>query len=81
MAAVAMIIAHENPFNRYILNDNALYFKTSEDIRRLLNADNEWINKKAEWTLNNKMLIVEKYQWEKVVDQYEELFRSVLEVK
>jgi glycosyltransferase involved in cell wall biosynthesis len=79
MAAGSMIIAHENPFNRYILNDNALYFTTSEDITRHLNADNEWIKKKPEWTLNNKKLISENYQWDQITDQYENLFRRVLE--
>jgi len=35
MAAGAMIIAHDNPFNRYVLKGNALFFQSSGDISRL----------------------------------------------
>jgi glycosyltransferase involved in cell wall biosynthesis len=78
MASEAMIIAHDNPFNRYILQGNAQYFTSSDDIARILGSEHEWISKKAEWVENNKRLIAENYQWDKVADLYEELFRRVL---
>jgi len=81
MAAGATIIGHDNPFIRNILNDNALYFSSSDDITYLLASENEWINKKQEWAANNIRLISEKYQWDQITDQYEDLFRKVLEEK
>ncbi len=75
MAAGAMIIAHDNPFNRYVLNNNGMYFSSADDIARILTNENEWISKKEQWTRNNKKEIQENYQWERMVDQYEELFR------
>ena len=78
MAAGAMIIAHNNPFNRYILNENALYFNSDYEIVQFLRAENEWINKKPEWIENNQKVITENYRWDQITDQYEDLFRRVM---
>jgi len=81
MASGAVIIAHDNPFLRHILNENAMFFNTSEDISGILDNENDWISKKPVWTANNKKLISENYRWDRITDQYEDLFRKVLEGK
>lgn len=70
MASRALIAAHDNIFNRAVLGDNALYFKTSTDVCVLTGREieeplrNRMINK-------NITLIKEKYSQQKIIDNYE----------
>jgi glycosyltransferase involved in cell wall biosynthesis len=74
MAAGARIIAHDNPFNRYILEEDALYFKTKDELAPLLRElENRWPSS-AELIRNNKEKIRTDYQWENIIKQYENLF-------
>jgi len=36
MAGRAFIVAHNNPFNKYVLGEDALYFYTADDIKRCI---------------------------------------------
>jgi len=76
MASNAYIAAHDNPFNRNVLGEGGFYFKTAEDIARLLkNFTDEYREKFIE---KNRQKIEEIYNWEKVSKQYLQVFEEVL---
>lgn len=77
MAAGARIIAHDNPFNRYILEEDALYFKTKDELApQLREIENKWPSS-VELIRNNKEKIRTDYQWDNIIKQYENLFEDL----
>lgn len=77
MASACFTLAKDNPFNRDVLADCGMYFK-----------DVDSLTEKMHWALNNidileeykekaQVRILDKYSWEKVSDQYEQLFQEV----
>ncbi len=77
MASGAFIVAHENPFNRDILGDDALYFKSAEDITSLLKGRPSSASDRQRIIDANLDKIRDRYRWDKVVDAYEKLFRDI----
>jgi glycosyltransferase involved in cell wall biosynthesis len=71
MASEALIAAHNNPFNKSVLNTDAFYFSNSNDVRDLVENVQR---KETEKTMvsNNLTKIKSQFNWEKIVDQYEE---------
>ncbi len=78
MAAGSLIISHDNQFNRLILKDNALYFNNEEDIQSILSSLQDLSDQKEKMIHANIKIIQDNYQWEKVTDQYEDLFSNIL---
>lgn len=76
MGCGAFIAAHDNPFNRSVVQENALYFQSPDDIRTLMDLDPT--PQRATFLEANADLIRGTFSWPQVVDQYEALFRSVL---
>jgi glycosyltransferase involved in cell wall biosynthesis len=74
MAAGAWIISHDNLFNRYILEEDALYFQSVNDLTELLKEIPERQPSSREMINNNREKIKDKYQWANIVNQYEGLF-------
>ena len=77
MAAKTFILAHNNRFNKSVIEDNAFYFSTSEELVYLL-EDERLINHKEDYVLNNQKKIDSVYRWSIVVDQYEAYFKRIL---
>ncbi len=77
MASGAYIIAHDNGFNRQILGDDARYFKTEDDVHRILTKEPVTETERQAMIDNNLARIRDRYRWDKVVDAYEELFKSI----
>jgi glycosyltransferase involved in cell wall biosynthesis len=71
MASEALIAAHNNPFNKSVLNTDAFYFSNANEVRDLVETVQR---KEPEKTMVNNNLHKIKYQfnWEKIVNQYEE---------
>lgn len=67
MACFAPIIAHDNVYNRFVLNNNALYFRTVEELATVFRDFREV---PEEWLDNNIIRINEDYTWGKVADKY-----------
>lgn len=78
MAAKTLILAHNNQFNRSVLDENAFYFSTTSELKKLLNQDLQ--NKKSIFTLNNFRKIEKVYRWPFVIDQYEAYFEKILRI-
>ncbi len=78
MASGSLICANDNVFNRHILDEDAYYFKTSDEISKLLND----LSFREEHHLNmvkrNIIKIKEKYSWVEIIKLYEEHFVDIL---
>lgn len=75
MASNALICANENPFNRYILEEDAIYFKDYLDVKKhLLNVD---VSFHQGMINRNRDKITNRYDWEIIVDQYASHFHEI----
>jgi glycosyltransferase involved in cell wall biosynthesis len=70
MGSQALIAAHNNEFNRQILNCDALYFSGTHDVKNLIenNSDSQL---KTAMIKNNQNKIETVYRWESIISQYE----------
>jgi glycosyltransferase involved in cell wall biosynthesis len=78
MASQALIVAHENVFNRAVLGEDAYYFRNATDIAALLNGS-PWRPGEAEKIRNNLHKIKTLYSWEHIADQLEATFANAFE--
>ncbi len=77
MACSSMICAHDNPFNREVLGDNATYFLDLNDIANAADLmERNSIQK--EKIKANLQKIKDTYNWDLVTDQYELVFQQAL---
>jgi len=76
MAAQCFMIAHDNAFNRKILKENALYFKSEEDVFGIIREFDNLLEKKSKFVKNNLTTIIRDYSWEQVTDAYVALFNQ-----
>ncbi len=77
MASQCSIIAHDNNFNKAILGTDARYFLVANDILSLIQAE-ECLKEREKLVRNNLDKIYRIYNWDKVINQYEELFENIL---
>jgi hypothetical protein len=68
MASSAFICAHNNTFNKAVLGENAVFFKTSQDISKILMKYSKDIE--HPFILRNRNEIKKNYVWSNVVDRY-----------
>ena len=66
MASHACIAAHFNRFNKAILEKDAYYFETADEVKTLLNSR----NRAHEFIENNVTKIYESFSWEIINKQY-----------
>ena len=77
MSASSLIIAHDNIFNKSILENEAFYFSSSEDVTALLNQNSE----KADFKFmleKNIEKIKRKYTWDHILNLMETLFKYAI---
>ena len=77
MASNALILAHDNNFNRSVVKQNAYYFNSASILSDLLN-DIEIINTKIEFANNNIARLDKMYRWPIIINQYESYFKRIL---
>ncbi len=79
MAAGCFILAHGNRFNRAVLCDNAIYYETNNQISDILNNIEQHSKVYRKIFINNNINIIHcKYSWEKLVDEHESYFLSLI---
>jgi glycosyltransferase involved in cell wall biosynthesis len=71
MASEALIAAHNNPFNRSVLNSDAFYFSNATEVKELV-ENVQWKDTEKNMVMNNLQKIQSQFNWESVIDQYEE---------
>jgi glycosyltransferase involved in cell wall biosynthesis len=76
MASKACICAHDNAFNKSILEEDAFYFKNSSDIAKLLNQ--ELSNNCEDRKNRNYKKVIENFSWDKINADYESFLFSCL---
>ena len=76
MSAKTLILAHDNIFNRSVLEGNTFYFSNRKQLSKLFTKDLEY--KRAEFVSNNLNKIETAYRWPTMVDQYISYFKNVL---
>ncbi|MHA4808689.1 DUF1972 domain-containing protein [Flavitalea flava] len=77
MACECNIAAHDNPFNKAILNEDAFYFSSPEQVREVMDkedmaGDNGNIMMEARKE-KNIMKIRTLYNWGRIIDEYEKV--------
>lgn len=78
MACNCLVVAHDNIFNRTVLEADALYFSTPSHIA----AHISHITDKAAYGSlleNNRRKIQQVYSWQRITDGYEQAFFTALE--
>lgn len=81
MASNSLICANENDFNRYILGNDALYFKDKKEVANHLISIN-YENDYYQTMLNeNRKKIRDIYDWEHIIEQYANHFEDILKQK
>ncbi len=81
MASDSLICAHENQFNRYILEDDAYYFSNPEEVAACVKEVSYFDEVNQKKIENNKQKIVNKYSWQAVIDAYAAHFLAICEKK
>jgi glycosyltransferase involved in cell wall biosynthesis len=76
MSSQALIAAHNNDFNRAILQNDGLYFSSVVDVKRLI--DNTVKNDNLTRISNNMKKIELEFNWNNIIDQYESFFKKIL---
>lgn len=74
MASQAMILAHNNEFNKGILKENAFYFSNAEEVKDLILRIKKIDN--LHLIQNNLQAISKEFNWEKINGQYLRLFEE-----
>lgn len=77
MASSVAICAHDNPFNRNVLDGDAFYFRTPSDISFIINqkTDNTALKMMIQ---NNLTKIKTHYTWDRVVCDYETIIKNII---
>ncbi|MCB0482458.1 MAG: DUF1972 domain-containing protein [Flavobacteriales bacterium] len=78
MASQSLICAHNNPFNKAVLGENAFYFSSINDIEELL-AKGIVKNEYTQWIETNCRHIEEQYAWDKIASQYAQVIKWLIE--
>ena len=80
MAAQTFILAHDNKFNRSVINNNAFYFDSANKLADLL-KDKAIMKNKDTFIINNLIRIDKAYRWSIAVTKYESYFKRILDNK
>ena len=70
MASKALIAAHDNPFNRQVLGEDALYFSNPRDITHLVDHTPQGLKEEL-MTRHNQEKIRQEFNWPSIIAQYE----------
>lgn len=76
MASNAYIAAHDNPFNKFVLGQDAYYFSNLSDIIDIIEYQNGY--NKERFVKNNRLKIENIYNWEKVAEEYLKQFNKTI---
>jgi glycosyltransferase involved in cell wall biosynthesis len=71
-----VVIAHDNPFNREVASDCALFFSHSTQIPSLISSLESGIDTNLPTRAKDRILM--KYSWDLITDQYEKLIKDTL---
>ena len=73
MACSAVILAHDNIFNRAVLRNNAYYFSNADQLR-IVSSGYAQQEEQRRWKRENIRRIEEYYNWDNITDKIEAAF-------
>ena len=73
MACANLVIAHNNPFNREVLEDSGLFFSNRGEICETVNAIEEGRVDVGSRRDRAFAIVQQRYQWEQIAQKYLEL--------
>ena len=76
MASQALVIAHKNDFNKGVLQENAYYFETPTEVKKILEKIKK--NDNLPMVANNYQAIIKNFNWNKINGEYLQLFEDCL---
>ena len=77
MASKAYIAAHDNNFNRDVLNDATFYFSSPKQASKLILNIESISEKRVPFIEKNYKKIESEFNWMKITKEYEALFNKV----
>ena len=80
MGCSALIVAHDNVFNRGVLGEDAFYFTDASRLSRVIDG----VREKREYgplLSANRHKIVEQYNWPRVVEEYESALQAAVNAR
>ncbi len=77
MACECNIAAHKNSFNKAVLGEDAWYFSNPEDVANLFKEEKDTLLT-DQWKKNNTEKIKTVYNWDKIINSYEQVFHDSL---
>lgn len=75
MACGSLICAHNNIFNKHVLDNDALYFNDKNDLKQII-AEPLSKERHAQWQYNNGQKILKEYNWERVTEKLASCFNE-----
>jgi glycosyltransferase involved in cell wall biosynthesis len=81
MASEALICANDNTFNKYILEDDALYFNTATEVAATLRLVRREDSRYKNMLEANRKKIEYVYNWDRIIDQYASHFEKIFKVR
>jgi glycosyltransferase involved in cell wall biosynthesis len=75
LGAGCSVLAHDNQFNRWVANDAACYFTDESDLLSFFDKDFSDDQLVLEKKQNAKKQFVERFKWDDVLEQYENLLK------
>ena len=77
MASGALICANDNVFNKYILEQDGLYFRTISDVAMTLTSVKKEKEDFKKMIASNDRKIESIYNWDTIIEQYADHFRDI----
>lgn len=74
MASQALVVAHNNEFNKGVLKSNSYYFSNSIEVKNILETIKK--NDNLQIVQNNFEAIEKEFNWNKINDKYLQLFEE-----
>jgi glycosyltransferase involved in cell wall biosynthesis len=79
MACSCVIFAHQNPFNKVVLGNDALFFNTKKTLADAFQTPISAVYQM--WVSNNLEKIKHDYNWNIITEQYERLFLDAINLE
>lgn len=76
MASNALVAAHDNPFNRSVLEENAFYFSSAADVADIIRSDTG--ASREAFIARNREKVSRVYDWENIARQHLDAFAEAL---
>jgi hypothetical protein len=76
MGSQTLVIAHDNHFNKSVLENNAYYFNSADEVKKIIDTIKKIDN--LQFVKNNFEAIATKYNWNKINEEYLQFFTQCL---